>query len=274
MVVSMYEIDGVKLDDPAGRWVLESGTQLPSWGEPRLTNVDLPHRYGVLPIPATVAGVGSVVLRFRVFSWSDGGISRCKGTLADLDANVRALMGMLFVVGRLPVLGFTPAGGSARVAEVRLRGAVEPEFDPGSMTAALTVTFEVPGGVWRDPQPVTLPLANLGQLAGGGAPIQDAVLLLAPSGVEMVVRDVVSGSSLTWRGAGALASDERVLVDVERYSAVRQKSTGWVVLEGAVDVSAQISMSAGGFRLTPDTGGVVSLQVSGGSGYVRARRAY
>lgn len=272
--MSMYTLDGKDLDDPRGRWVLEHGTNLPHWGEPRLNSVDVPGRFGVLALPATVTGVQTVLLKFRVFSWSDGGVSRCKGSLTDLDANLRALMNRLSVLGRLPVLGFTPDGGTLRVAEVRLKGTVEPEFDPEAMTVALAVTYEIPDGMWHDPQPTVQELTDTKRLDGGTAPIVDATLMLAPSANEMVIRDVTSGSTLTWKGSAVPAADDRIIVDVQNYSAYRQTSTDWPVLDNAVDVSGQISMSAGGFRLTPNSDGQVRLTVTGGSGYVRARRAY
>lgn len=272
--MSMYTLDGKDLDDPRGRWVLEHGTNLPTWGEPRTTSVDVPGRFGVLPIPATVSGVQTVVLKFRVFSWTDGGKSRCKGTLTDLDSNLHALRNRLQVLGRLPVLGFTPNGGTLRVADVRLKGAVAPVYDADSLTVALTVTYEIPDGRWHDPQPTVQELSSVNQLNGGTAPITDALLMLAPSANEMVIRDVTSGSTVTWKGSAIPAATDRVLVDVERYTAVRQTSTDWEVLSNAVDVSGQISMSAGGFRITPDSEGQVGLQVTGGTGYVKARRAY
>ena len=98
--------------------------------------------------------------------------------------------------------------------------------------------------------------------------------MLAPSANEMVIKDVTSGSTLTWKGSAVPAADDRIIVDVQNYSAYRQTSTDWPVLDNAVDVSGQISMSAGGFRLTPNSDGQVRLTVTGGSGYVRARRAY
>nr|DAK24352.1 MAG TPA: hypothetical protein [Caudoviricetes sp.] len=270
----MYTLDGKDLDDPRGRWVLESGTALPTWGEPRLTSVDVPGRFGVLAIPATVTNAQTVLLKFRVFSWSDGGVSRCKGTLTDLDANLRALMNRLRVLGRLPVLGFTPDGGTLRVAEVRLKGAVEPEFDPEALTVALAVTYEISDGMWHDPQPTVQQLTDTKRLDGGTAPIVDAALMLAPSANEMVIKDVTSGSTLTWKGSAVPAADDRIIVDVQNYSAYRQTSTDWPILNNAVDVSGQISMSAGGFRMVPNSDGQIRLTVTGGTGYVRARRAY
>ena len=272
--MSMYTLDGRDLDDPRGRWVLEHGTHLPTWGEQRTTSVVVPARFGVLPIPATVSGPQTVLLKFRVFASTDGLSSRCRGTLTDLDTNLRALMNRLQVLGRLPVLGFTPNGGTLRVAEVRLKGSVEPVYDADSLTVALAVTYEIPDGRGHDPQPTVQELTSIGQLAGGTSPITDALLMLAPSANEMVIKDVTSGSTLTWKGSAIPATSDRILVDVQRYTAVRQTSTDWEVLGNAVDVSGQISMSAGGFRITPDQDGKAALQVTGGSGYVKARRAY
>lgn len=274
--MSMYTLDGKDLDDPRGRWVLEEGTTLSTWGEPRLSSVEVPNRFGVLPIPATVTDAQQVVLKFRVFSWTDGGKSLCHGTQADLDANLRALRNRLLVLGRLPVLGHTPSGAGAapRVAEVRLKGSVEPSFSPDTMTIAVSAVFEIPDGMWRDPEPTVVPLASASSLSGGTAPIMDAMIMLAPTANEMVVKDATSGSSLTWKGSTIPTSSERILVNVSRYTAHKQASTGWDVISGAQDVSGQISMSAGGLRITPDGDGKVGLVVTGGSGLIRARRAY
>ena len=65
-----------------------------------------------------------------------------------------------------------------------------------------------------------------------------------------------------------------MLVDVGSYSAVKQSDAGWDVTSQAVDISNEISMSHRGFQLTPDAEGRVSATVTGGSGYVKAKKAY
>jgi len=67
---------------------------------------------------------------------------------------------------------------------------------------------------------------------------------------------------------------QRLLVDVGKYSAWRQVSERWYPLSGAVNASAEISMSPEGFQLTPNHEGKIVLQVTGTTGVIQARRAY
>ena len=51
-------------------------------------------------------------------------------------------------------------------------------------------------------------------------------------------------------------------------------SERWYPLNGAVNASAEISMSPEGFQLTPNHEGKIVLQVTGATGAIQARRAY
>lgn len=260
--MSEYQLDGADLDDPQGRWLLTSATTLPSWGAPRLTSVEVPHRTGVLPVAPATTGPVKVTLGLLVDA----------PTRAGLDAALRALAARMRVTGRLMVLRHSPAGAPPRQALVRLAGGVEPEAYPASSAVALTVVLEAPEGVWRDPDPVEAPAQDLSALDGGVAPVPDALVLVSSPGARVRVVDGVSGSSLTWEGTPV--PDRALLLDAAAYRASLVPAGAWSH-DGGADVSAGLSASSGGLRLTPDPAtSRVSLSVSGGSARVRARRAY
>lgn len=271
--MAIYSLDGVDLDDERQRWVLAEGTTLSTRGEPWRASVSIPGRFGVLPIAASVLKPATVALKFTVFSWADGrGGNRCKGGLNQLETNLRDLLRRLTVFGRLQTLGYQPQGNTLKVADVRLSSSIDPKFDPESESATLTATFEVVSGLWRDPQPTVADLNNLSTLAGGNMPIPDAWLMLTPSGGACSLKDNVSGSSFAF--SGLLKEGERLLVDVASYRAWKNPSADWQVVANARSADGEISMSPGGFRLTPGADGQISITATNCTGYVKVRRAY
>lgn len=271
--MAIYSLDGVDLDDEKMRWVLASETTLSTRGEPWRISVDIPNRFGVLPIPATVLKPGTVVLKFTVFSWEDGrNGNRCKGGLDQLEFNLRALLRRLTAFGRMQTLGFQPQGNTLKVADVRLSSSIEPTIDPDAQIATLTATFEVASGLWRDPQPTVVDLNDLGSLTGGNMPIPDPWLMLSPTGQTCTLKDNISGSTFIFNGS--LTGAERLLVDVASYRAWKNPSVDWQAVGGARSADGEISMSLGGFRLDPDPQGRISVTATGCTGYIKARRSY
>lgn len=272
--MALYSLDGVDLDDPKGRWVLADGTTLSTWGEPWRVSVDIPNRFGVLPIPAKVLKPGTVVLKFQVFSWADNPRldQSCKGGLNQLEMNLRSLMSRLAAFGRMQTLGYTPQGNLLKVADVRLTSSLEPQFLPEAQQASLAATFEVASGLWRDPQPTVVNLTDTRALNGGSLPIPDPWVLLSPTSRSCTLKDNVSGSTLTFNGS--LSGSETLLVDVASYRAWKNPASDWEVRGAAKHADADISMSPGGFIIYPDANGNVSLSVTGATGYIRARRSY
>lgn len=271
--MAIYSLDGVDLDDEKMRWVLASETTLSTRGEPWRISVDIPNRFGALPIPARVLKPATVVLKFSVFSWEDGrNGNRCKGGLNQLEFNLRALLGRLTAFGRMQQLGYKPQGSILKVADVRLSSSIEPTIDPEAEIAHLTATFEVTSGLWRDPQPTVVNLNDLNPLAGGNLPIPDPWLMLAPSGSSCSLKDNVSGTTFTFNGS--LQGAERLLVDVANYRAWKNPSADWTVANGARPADGEISMGLDGFRLDPDASGRISVTSYNCTGYIRARRSY
>lgn len=258
---SEYSLNGVDLDRP-GKWRVMQGTLLPGVAEPRLESTEVPFRNGVLNGAGVKVGTFKVTVAFMV-----EGADR-----ADLDRNWQALMAFLRASNKLATLQHHPAGATPRETPVRLVSVSQPSWRYGEWAIDTTVIFEAVEGVWRDSATIEAPLTDLGRLAGGAAPISDALFKLKPTGNLVTITDVTSGTSLTWRGT--METDQRLLIDVGKYSAWRQVSERWYPLQGASNASAEISMSPEGLQLTPNHEGKISLQVVGATGAIQARRAY
>nr|DAD91971.1 MAG TPA: tail protein [Siphoviridae sp. ctdoa10]DAE08808.1 MAG TPA: tail protein [Siphoviridae sp. ctAiL5] len=258
---SEYSLNGVDLDQP-GKWRVMEGTLLPAVPSPRLESTDVPFRSGIIDGAGLKVGTFKVTVAFMV-----EGADR-----AGLDRNFQALMARLRASNKLATLQHHPAGVSPREALVRLVSVSQPSWRYGEWVIDTTVVFEAVEGVWRDTTTIETQLDDLSRLAGGAAPISDAVLKLKPTANTVTIKDVTSGTSLTWRGT--MESDQRLLVDVGKYSAWRQVSERWYPLQGAFNASAEISMSPEGLQLTPNHEGKIILQVTGATGAIQARRAY
>ena len=258
---SEYSLNGVDLDQP-GKWRVMEGALLPAVPSPRLESTDVPFRSGIIDGAGLKVGTFKVTVAFMV-----EGVDR-----VDLDRNFQALMARLRASNKLATLQHHPAGVSPREALVRLVSVSQPSWRYGEWVIDTTVVFEAVEGVWRDTATIETQLDDLSRLAGGAAPISDAVLKLKPTANTVTIKDVTSGTSLTWRGT--MESDQRLLVDVGKYSAWRQVSERWYPLQGAFNASAEISMSPEGLQLTPNHEGKIVLQVTGATGAIQARRAY
>ena len=258
---SEYFLNGVDLDQP-GRWRVMQGTLLPAVAAPRLHSTEVPIRSGILDGAGERVGTFKVTVAFMVEGQDRG----------ELDRNFQSLLAFLRSSNRLATLQHRPAGGTSREAMVRLVSMSQPSWRYGEWAIDSTAVFEAVEGVWKDVSPVETPLTDLARLAGGAAPVSEAVLRLTPTANTATVLDVTSGTSLTWRGVAA--AGQYLLVDVASYSAWRQDSDGWEPAQGAVDASAEISMSPGGLTITPDHEGKIVLKVTGATGHIRARRAY
>ena len=271
--MAIYSLDGTDLDDVRQRWVLAEGTTLSTRGEPWNASVDIPGRFGVLPIAPSVLKSATVALKFTVFSWTDGrGGNRCKEGLAQLEKNYQDLLRRLYAFGRLQTLQYTPKGSPAREAQVRPTSSVEPVFDPHSETITFAITYEIVSGLWRGTVDIVDHLHDMSKFNGCVMPIPDGKLLLEPTAATCTVRDNVSGTSLTF--TGALNAGERLLVDVARYRGWKTLSQDWTAPQGSRSADGEISMGPGGFRATPDADGRISMTLTGTAGRFRGRMAY
>ncbi len=258
---SEYSLNGVDLDRP-GKWRVMEGTLLPAVPSPRLESTEVPFRSGILNGAGLKVGTFKVTVAFMV-----EGVDR-----GDLDRNFQALMARLRASNKLATLQHHPAGVSPREALVRLVSVSQPSWRYGEWAIDTTVIFEAVEGVWRDTTTIEAQLDDLSRLAGGAAPITDAILKLRPTANVVTIKDVTSGTSLTWRGT--METDQRLLIDVARYDAWRQVSERWAPVPGSPSRASEISMSPEGLQLTPNHEDKIVLQVTGATGSIQARRAY
>lgn len=271
--MAIYSLDGTDLDDPLGRWVLAEGTALSTRGEPWNASVDIPGRFGVLPIAPSVTKSATVALKFTVFSWADNRDgSRCKGGLAQLEKNYQDLMRRLFAFGRMQTLQYTPAGQPVREAQVRPTSSVEPALDPHSETITFAATYEIASGLWRGTADIVDRLDDMSKFNGCVMPIPDGKLMLEPTAPTCTVKDNVSGSTFTF--TGSLNGGERLIVDIAGYRAWKNPSQDWGIQPNARPADGEISMSPGGFRATPNAYGRISMTLTGTTGRFRGRMAY
>lgn len=258
---SEYYLNGVDLDQP-GKWRVMHGTLLPEVPSPRLESTDVPFRSGIIDGAGEKVGTFKVTVALMVEGADRG----------ELDRNWYALTARLRSSNRLASLQHRPAGGTPKEAIVRLVSVSQPAWRYGEWVIDTTAVFEAVEGVWKDTAPVEANLSDLSSLKGGAAPITDALLRLYPASNLVTVKDKGSGTVLTWRGS--VAGGQRLLVDVARYEAWKIDADRWEVGSGAQDASAGLSMSPNGFQLTPDTEGSIAVEITGGAGVIRARRAY
>lgn len=271
--MAIYSLDGTDLDDVRQRWVLAEGTTLSTRGEPWNASVDIPGRFGVLPIAPSVLKSATVALKFTVFSWADGrNGNRCKEGLAQLEKNYQDLLRRLYAFGRLQTLQYTPKGSPAREALVRPTSSVEPVFDPHSETITFAITYEIVSGLWRSPVDIVDHLSDMSKFDGCVLPIPDGKLMLEPTATSCTVRDNVSGTSITFNGS--LNGGERLIVDVARYRAWKNPSIEWEIQPNARSADGEISMNPGGFRATPNADGHISMTLTNVTGRFRGRMAY
>ena len=257
--MAIYSLDGTDLDDLRQRWVLAEGTTLSTRGEPWNASVDIPGRFGVLPIAPSVLKSATVG-------------TRCKEGLEVLERNYQDLLRRLYAFGRLQTLQYTPKGSPVREAQVRPTSSVEPVLDPHSETITFAITYEIVSGLWRSPVYIVDHLSDMSKFNGCVMPIPDGKLMLEPTGTSCTVRDNVSGTSITFNGS--LTGGERLIVDVARYRAWKNPSIEWEIQPNARSADGEISMSPGGFRATPNADGRISMTLTNVSGRFRGRMAY
>lgn len=263
--MSVYKLDGIDLDDPAGRWVVTEDTLLPQVASARNVSVTVPRRTGVIPLPTLSWDPFQVTVVVLVHGDS----------LAALDVNYQALMARVRRTGTMPVMSYQPPGGDERVTPVRLLGGFTPDLYYLSRSLQVQLVFEAPTGVWRDPtvreadvtsgQPITV-------LDGGAMPVRDALLRLTSITTGYVrVADRASGTTLSW--TGQVPAGGAVLIDTAEWTAHVTTTPGWDT-PTSNDQSAALTMSPGGLALTPDGDGRTTLTLTGCAATLRARRAW
>ena len=207
-----YSVDGVNLNDAAGRWFLNPGTRRRSLPAVRATNVSTPGRHGDAFIPGDTYASSSLVLALTVTASNAAGVMLDgPAGRAQVEENLEFVSALFADTARLLRVEQHIAPGVSRVAYGRVSAGSEPELvGIEALEFRLTFVVEVPAVFWSDgagskvvqgPAPAASGAFPLPVLAGGSAPVTDAVIRFAgPFNGRCSVRDVGGGAAYAWTG--------------------------------------------------------------------------
>lgn len=259
-----YAVDGVPLDDPAGRWGLRKGTLVGSGLSVRGVDSIIPGVDGSVAVGYEPLDVPSLMLTMSVYGRD----------YPDLMRNFGALLMLLAPTG--PVTVTRTVDGVVVSQAARGKSTTDPEFHPKRKWLTFTATLRLPGVYWRGRAADWAGSGRVTTLDGSTAPISDALLLIEGPATNPRVScgDQWVELDLT------MADGERALVDCARWS-VRVGSD--VTFDGGGDIRSGALRTSGGpyllrlvprVRATDPTLTCVTVGVSDGSLAVRAAPAY
>ena len=171
----MLQINGLQLDDPAGRWQLDSETELRTMGEITSTLITLPHRNGNLSLYDTQIGASKRAIVIQI-----------NGQNYAQMMDYRAILDAEFTRGGKLVLTETLGDGTVLNAECELISAIPTDYGIGDLSSTLmTYTLRIPTGVYQASTSSTATLTQgtnvqLAALLGGSAPIPNPVFTITP----------------------------------------------------------------------------------------------
>ena len=266
----MYSIDGVPLDDPAGRWRLTSKTELPQWGSMVSPSVKVPRYDGVLALAPMAAGVSTVKLELLILA-------------AHQTAGLRTLRRI--TGGRtLHTMGWTRRDGEELEALVRVSSSVaaKPQGVDGDLLVSFTL--EAVAGEWRRKTAERVDAVTNGRrsfpiVSGKDALATHIAVKADTDGGTVTVRDALGDSILS---IGRVPSQQWLVINTEDWD-VRSVPLGRE--GGAADADPNslpvaqrsvptLSISPGGFRLVQRDNGDGVIEVSGGSAILWWKGAY
>lgn len=209
----MYEIDGVPLSDPQGRWRLHRETQRRTPVTMRAVEPIVPGLDGALPIYGEAVEPTALGLELSVYGTEEQIEERC--------AFLRGLLGKTHA----PLL-------------VRRRDGLTAEAKPAAITdpvmtaryARIAATLTIPSGVWRGPAEEWVAGSLSGThtvepLGGGTRPVTDPLVQITGPAQSVALTDVETGSVL--RYTGSVSAGQQLLIDVERWRAALGADLGW-----------------------------------------------
>jgi hypothetical protein len=265
-----YSIDGVPLDDPAGRWRLTSKTELPQWGSMVSPSVKVPRYDGVLALAPMAAGVSTVKLELLILA-------------AHQTVGLRTLRRI--TGGRtLHTMGWTRRDGEELEALVRVSSSVA--ANPKGVDGDLLVSFtlEAVAGEWRRKTAERVDAVTNGRksfpiVSGKDALVTHIAVKADTDGGTVTVRDTLGDSILS---IGRVPSQQWLVINTEAWD-VRSVPLGRENSAADADPNSlpvaqrsvpTLSISPGGFRLVQRENGDGVIEVNGGSAILWWRGAY
>ena len=271
MAHDSYTIDGVPLDDPAGRWRLTSKTELPQWGAMVSPSAKVPHRNGVLPIAPVASGVSTVKLEILILA-------------AHQTVGLRTLRAITGARALHYMEWARASEGEVLGADVRVSSSVSVKEHGVDGDLLVSFTAEAVDGEWRGK---LLGKVDAGTNRRKSFPVTTGKDALVPfiavkadtDGGTVTLRDTIGGSNMS---VGRVPSSSWILVDTEAWD-VRSIPAGREQDAGEDDISRMpqaarsiptLSITPGGFRLVQRADGDGVVEVVGGSAILWWRGAY
>lgn len=271
MAHDSYNIDGVPLDHPEGRWRLTAKTELPQWGAMVSPSAKVPHRNGVLPIAPVASGVSTVKLEILIpAAHQTDGLRTIRAI-----TGARSLHYMEWV---------RAAEGEVLAADVRVSSSVSVKEHGVDGDLLVSFTVEAVDGEWRRTAPEKVDVGtnkrkSFPVVTGKDALVPSIAVKADTDGGTVTVRDVTGSSAMS---VGRVPSSSWLLVDTEGWD-VRSISAGGEQTAGEDDVSRMpqatraiptLSITPGGFRLAQRGNGDGVVEVVGGSAILWWKGAY
>lgn len=251
-----FTIDGVNLQDPAGRWELARATKRRALPAVRATNITTPNRHGNHFVPNDTFGPGSMSFVLMVTDLDSAGTNQGP---AQAEANLELATALFLHTGRQFTIEHHLDPTQKRTATGRVTAGSDPEALDFDLTLyRLTFVVEIPGVFWTDgtgaqvaegAATTSAGALHLPAFNGGSAPITDAVVRVrGPFNGKAAVTDTQSGTGLSWQGT--LPANTYLYLNAANLKAHTSTSaTAWT---SGTDVSAGLDYPpAGPLQLIP-----------------------
>lgn len=206
-----YQVDYVRLDDPAGRWRLDGDTGRRGLPAVRSTAATIPGRHGETYTPGDVFEPGTLALSLTV---TDATAQGKPGGPAQTEQNLELLTAHLYASSAASLQLITHhIGAQTRANYGRVDSAVQPTALNGRLTRyRFPIILRFPNPFWFDPtgpnstaiaQHSTSDFFNVTHLYGGSAPVTDAVIRIHTNGTagRYTITDTIGRTGLIWEGA-------------------------------------------------------------------------
>lgn len=222
MATGTYLVDGVALDDVAGRWRLENASKLPAAANRRVASLDLPYRDGVVAVRqgmgTGVVGVSVVVMGAEASGGDLGVLEQRRSVVARLLGEARSVR-------------WAPGVGVARTVDVVESAVSEPDLR-GMSAAVVSAALTVQPFWHEDAVIVTNNVAlaagtvEFPQLAGCTGRLNDAVVRVLGPFSTLTVTSPVDGSGAVF--SAPLAASTYLYLDTVTFRAWTSSSaTAW-----------------------------------------------